>query len=344
MFIIIMVAMLVNNIDLMQQVLVVAEIGNNHEGSFILAEELIGRAAEAGVQAVKFQTFLPEHYVWRRDAARLARLHKFALSPEQFERLAKTADRLGLLFFSTPFDLGSAEALNRFCPIFKIASGDNNFLPLIERIASFRKPILLSTGLAALSDLERAHGTIKRIWEEGGYHGEVVLLHCVASYPAPAEEANLLAIRSLAEQFGCIVGYSDHTLGIDAAVLSVALGARVIEKHFTLDKNYSEFRDHQLSADPLEMAELVRRVKEAATFLGDGRKKLQASEEVNRVALRRSIAASCDLPAGTTLRLEHLTWVRPGSGIPPGREATVLGRTLQRTLLKGDILQLEDLA
>jgi N,N'-diacetyllegionaminate synthase len=343
-FFIIMALMVTDRIELTRDVLVVAEIGNNHEGSFTLAEEMVGRAAETGVQAVKFQTFIPEHYVYRQDATRLERLRKFALSAEQLESLAKTSAQLGLLFFSTPFDLTSADILNRFCPIFKIASGDNDFLPLIERIASFRKPILLSTGLAGLADLERAHSTIVRIWDAHGYDGQLIMLHCVASYPAPAEEANLLAIQTLAHRFGGPVGYSDHTLGIDAAVLSVALGARVIEKHFTLDKNYSEFRDHRLSADPLEMSELVRRVKIAAKLLGDGQKTPQPSEKLNLVAMRRSIAASCDLSAGTTLRAEHLTWVRPGSGVPPGNEASVLGRTLQRSLRQGELLELGDLA
>ncbi len=336
--------MKLGHVDLTREVLVVAEIGNNHEGSFALAEEMIGRAAAAGAQAVKFQTFVPEHYVSRQDAARLDRLRKFAFTSQQFESLANTSKRLGLLFFSTPFDLASADVLNRFCPIFKVASGDNDFLSLIERVASFRKPILLSTGLANITDLERAHSVILRSWEKAGHAGELVLLHCVASYPAPVEEANLLAIRTLAQHFGGLVGYSDHTLGIDAAVLSVALGARVIEKHFTLDKNYSDFRDHQLSADPREMEELVHRVRMAAKLLGDGRKTAQPSEEGNRVGLRRSIAAGCDLSAGTTLRAEHLTWVRPGSGIPPGDEATVLGRTLQRPLRQGELLNPADLA
>src|SRR5579871_2715448 len=222
--------MLIGNIDLSRDVLVVAEIGNNHEGSFTRAKELIAAAAETGAQAVKFQTFLPEHYVTRHDTARLARLRRFALSFEQFAELAKIAAGHGLLFFSTPFDLASADALDKFCPIFKIASGDNDFLPLIERVASFKKPILLSTGLADLSDVERARGAAARVWSELGYEGNMALLHCVSSYPTPPMEANLRAIRTLAERFGCIVGYSDHTLGIDAATLSLALGARVIEK------------------------------------------------------------------------------------------------------------------
>jgi N,N'-diacetyllegionaminate synthase len=336
--------MLIGNVDLSRDVLVVAEIGNNHEGSYALAEEMIGRAAAAGAQAVKFQTFRPEHYVSRQDAARLERLRRFAFSFDQFAGLAKVAARCGVVFLSTPFDLASADALDHLCPAIKISSGDNTFVPLLERVASFRKPILLSTGLANLSDLERARSAITGVWDELGHSGDLILLHCVSSYPTPPAEANLGAIRTLTERFGGIVGYSDHTLGISAAVLSIALGARVIEKHFTLDKNYSEFRDHQISADPAELADLVQQVRLAAEFMGHGRKTAQPSEDLNRGAMRRSIAAGVDLPAGTVLRWEHLTWVRPGGGFPPGTEARVLGRTLARALAQGEVFRPDDLA
>jgi N,N'-diacetyllegionaminate synthase len=336
--------MLIGPVDLDREVLVVAEIGNNHEGSFARAEEMIGRAAEAGAQAVKFQTFLPEHYVSRQDKDRLDRLRKFALSFEQFGRLAETAKQLGLIFLSTPFDLCSADALDPLCPAIKIASGDNTFIPLLEHVGSFKKPILLSTGLADLADIEQARATIMRVWEGLSFSGEIVLMHCVSSYPTPPEEANLGAIRTLAERFKGVVGYSDHTLGVRAAVLSVALGARVIEKHFTLDKNLSAFRDHQLSAAPAEFAELVDGVREANEFLGDGRKVAQRSEDANRVAMRRSIAAGVDIPAGTTLQPQHLTWVRPGGGFEPGRENLVLGRAVKRAIAQGEILRAEDLA
>ena len=332
--------MLIGKTDLSRDIMVVAEIGNNHEGNYTLAEELIGRAAEAGVQAVKFQTFVPEQYVSRRDVERLARLRRFALSAAQFASLAKLASRSGLEFFSTPFDLESAEALNEFCPVFKIASGDNTFTPLIQKVASFKKPILLSSGLAELSDIEKVRATIFKIWHQENYKGDVALLHCVSSYPTPKAEANLAAIKTLLEKFGGTVGYSDHTLGIEAAVLSVALGARIIEKHFTIDKQYSDFRDHQLSADPVEMKELVRRVKEAQQLLGSGEKTAQPSEEVNRVALRRSIAAKNALAKGTVLRWEHLTWVRPGNGIPPGNENQLIGRTLAVAVAEGELLSL----
>ena len=171
-----------------------------------------------------------------------------------------------------------------------------------------------------------------------------MLLHCVSSYPTPTDDANLSAIRTLRERFGGTVGYSDHTLGIDAAVLSVALGARIVEKHFTLDKNLSDFRDHQLSADPAEMKELVTQVRLANKLIGDGKKSTRPSEEQSRMAMRRSIAAGSDLPAGTVLRLEHLTWVRPGRGIAPGSENLLLGRVLNRAIRQGELLSAEDVS
>jgi N,N'-diacetyllegionaminate synthase len=336
--------MLIGPVDLDREVLVVAEIGNNHEGSFARAEEMIACAAETGARAVKFQTFVPEHYVSREETARLERLRQFAFTFEQFEKLARFAESKGLIFLSTPFDLASARFLNTLCPAIKISSGDNNFVPLLELVATFNKPVLLSTGLADLSDVEKAHATITKIWNLRSHRSEVVLLHCVSSYPTPIDEANLGAIRTLRERFGGAVGYSDHTLGIDAAVLSVALGARIVEKHFTLDKNLSDFRDHQLSADPAELKELVMRVSVANKLIGDGKKRARPSEEQSRIDMRRSIAAGVDLAAGTVLRLEHLTWVRPGRGIAPGDENLLLGRVLKRALRQGELLSAQDVS
>jgi N,N'-diacetyllegionaminate synthase len=337
--------MKIGQVDLRQRVCIVAEIGNNHEGSYGLAEEMIGRAAEAGADVVKFQTFIPEHYVSCDQAERLQRLRKFAFSSEQFENLAKFANTRGLEFFSTPFDLISADALSKFSPAIKISSGDNNFFPLLERVASFRKPIVLSTGLAGLSDVDEARNRIKAVWSSLSHSGELALLHCVSSYPTPPEAANLAAIRTLADKFtDCTIGYSDHTLGIEAAMLSVGLGARLIEKHFTLRKDFSDFRDHQLSADPAEMKELVSQVRQAEVLLGDGSKRAVAVEEPLRVAIRRSIAAARPLKAGATIHQDDLTWVRPGGGFAPGSEASAIGHKLARDVQQGQILQTSDFA
>jgi sialic acid synthase SpsE len=334
---------LIGGFDTDDRVLVVAEIGNNHEGRCAVAEEMVSRAAEAGADAVKFQTFQTEHYVSPADADRFARLKQFELTRDEFARLAQRARREGVLFLSTPFDRGSAVFLTALVDAFKIASGDNTFFPLIETVAGAGKPILMSCGLATITQLRQAREVVERVWAEDGVVQECAVLHCVSSYPVPPAEANLGAIRHLQREFGGPVGYSDHTMGIDAAVTAVAVGARIVEKHFTLDKHYSDFRDHQLSADPAELRQLVHRIRQVETLLGSGRKEPQPSEEAGQTALRRSVAAARDLPAGTTVTWDDITWLRPGGGIPPGREAMVLGRTLAGPIRQGQPLTLETL-
>jgi len=335
--------MKIGNIDLDHEVLVVAEIGNNHEGSYTLAEELIGLAAEAGVGAVKFQTIIPAELVSSDQTERIKQLERFSLGYEQFERLAEVARREGVLFLSTPFDLESARFLEPLVPAYKIASADNTFFPLIEEVAKTGKPVLLSAGLANLDEITYARDFIFEIWNERGIFQELAILHCVTSYPTPNTDANLLAIVKLGK-LGVTVGYSDHTLAIEAAVISVALGARIIEKHFTLDKNYSDFRDHKLSADPAELALLVRRVKITEKLLGTGEKAITASEMQIKSQLRRSIAARVNLLQGKRLKWEHLCWVRPGQGIPPGNEEEVLGKVLRRSVTRGELILPEDVA
>jgi N,N'-diacetyllegionaminate synthase len=313
--------------DLDRSVFVIAEVGNNHEGSYARAEEMIGRAKEAGADAVKFQTIVPERLVSVGDGARIAQLARFQFSYAQFEGLAATARRAGIIFLSTPFDIESVAALDPLVPAFKVASGDNDFFPLLTAVALTGKPILLSTGLADLAGIAVSKTFIESTWQREGRQGALALLHCVVSYPTLAEDANLLAIRDLAT-LGCRVGYSDHTIGIDAAILSVALGARVIEKHFTLDKNQSDFHDHKLSADPADLAELVRRVRETEILLGAGNKTVRPCENAVRERVRRGIVASRDLASGTVLAPADLSWVRPRSGLAPGQEDRLIGKRL----------------
>jgi sialic acid synthase SpsE len=335
--------MKIGKVDLHSRVFVIAEIGNNHEGNFSVAQEMLARAAETGVDAVKFQTFLAEHYVSGVDAARLERLKRFQLSTEQFAQLAREAQKLGVLFFSTPFDLSSAAFLDTIQPVFKIASGDNNFFPLIDAVSGYSKPMIVSTGFADIPLLERVHARIRANWKSAGIDPGLAFLHCVACYPVPAAQANLGAIRTLRERFpDCVIGYSDHTMGVHVAPNAVAAGARIIEKHFTLDKNYSDFRDHQLSADPADMRQLVESVREVELMMGSGRKLPQECEAASASAVRRSVAAGRDIPAGTTLGLSDLTWVRPGTGVPPGEESALVGGVTRRSLRIGDLILRED--
>jgi Sialic acid synthase len=335
--------MKIGSFDTGEKVFVIAEIGNNHEGSFALAQELVGLAAEAGADAVKFQTFVPE-ILAGADAARLARLRSFLLTREQFALLARQAKDLGILFFSTPFDLGSALFLNDLQPVFKIASGDNTFFPLMDAIAGFAKPLLVSTGLADVALVRRLHDRIQGVWQRAGVNPGLALLHCVASYPTPPEQAALGAIRALRVQFpGAEVGYSDHTLGIQAAPLAVAAGARIIEKHFTIANDHSEFRDHQLSANPEALRRMVQEIRAAETMLGPECKVPQACEAACEAAMRRSIAAARDLKAGTVLTLSDLTWARPGTGLAPGQESLLLGRRLRHDRRLGAQITQDDI-
>jgi sialic acid synthase SpsE len=322
--------------DLDAEVMVIAEIGNNHEGDMGRARELVQSAAQAGAHAVKFQTIVPERLVRRSESARLEQLRRYCLSYEQFAELAQVAAQAKVMFMSTPFDLVSVGHLAPLVPAFKIASSDNNFVALLEAVAETGKPVLLSTGMAALDDVKRSCAVMEAAWASNGVAPGMVLLHCVSAYPAPLESANLLAIRSLERDTGYPVGYSDHTLGIEAAVLSVALGARVIEKHFTLSKTQSSFRDHQLSADPVELAELVRRVKLARAALGDGVKRMMPAEQAVAAAARRSAVARRALPAGHVVAREDLDWLRPAGGVAPDAESVLVGRALNRAVAAGD--------
>lgn len=334
--------MQIGSFDLEREVLVIAEIGNNHEGDVKLAKDLIGIAKEAGAGAVKFQTFIPEKLVTVNDKARIQQLKKFCLSYEDFEILKQIADRENIIFLSTPFDIESARFLNHLVPAVKIASGDNNFFPLIEEVARFGKPIILSTGLMGIDEVKKVMNRIQKIWEEDKINQELALLHSVVCYPTEIRDANLLAIHEL-KKLNVTVGYSDHTLGIEAAVLSVALGARIIEKHFTLSKDYSEFRDHRLSADPKDLKQLVNRVKEAQEMLGGGEKKLFNCEEQNLSKVRRSIVASLNLEKGTLIEWRHLDWVRSAGGLSPGEERKVVGKRLKRFLSFGEPILLTDI-
>ncbi len=320
--------MVIDDFDTDRRVLIVAEIGNNHEGSYALAEELIGLAAQAGADAVKFQTFRTQHYISPCDPQRFEQLKSFELRFEQFERLSRSARDEGVLFLSTPFDIHSAQLLNDIVAAYKISSGDLTFYPLLEVVGETGKPVIVSTGLSTLDEIAAAKQTVQSIWRNRGLEQSIALLHCVSSYPTPAHEVNLAAIRTLKHAFQCTVGYSDHTLGIEASVLAAAVGARIVEKHFTVAKDYSDFRDHQLSADPQEMATLVRRIREVERMVGNGAKIPRTCERDGIRQLRRSVVARRDLLVGTVLGEQDITWMRPGGGVAPGQERILLGRTV----------------
>lgn len=336
--------MKIGNIDTSEKVFIIAEIGNNHEGDFELAKKMIQLAAEAGADAVKFQTIVPESLASCADQNRIAQLKKFQLSYAQFQELARQARQAGVVFLSTPFDLESARFLNQIQPVFKIASGDNAFFPLIDTVAGFNKPIIISTGLCDMEHIQNIYTRVRDVWQNSNSYPGLAFLHCVASYPTPLDQANLGAIHSLKAEFPeTVIGYSDHTLGIDAAIYSVAAGARIVEKHFTLDKNYSGFRDHQLSADPDEFKNMVAGIRNVSQMFGSGQKIPCQCEESTAINIRRSIAASVNLPEGTVLSEQHLTWVRPGTGLQPGCEDQLLEKRTLRSFKPGELITLEDI-
>ena len=330
--------------DLNAKVFIVAEIGVNHEGSFEAAKLLVEKAAEAGVDAVKFQTYLPDEYVTRADRERFERVTRFALSYDQFRQLAEVARSLGLIFFSTPLGAESADALEPFVPVYKISSGDLTYHPLLAHIAAKGKPVALSTGGATVDEIDTAVAVLKEHGSHRPLKEWLLLNQCVACYPAPPEEVNLNAIGFLRERYGVLVGYSDHTLNNAMCLAAVALGARWIEKHFTDRKTDRAFHDHALSAEPGEMAQLVRDIREIEAALGPGGKSRTRCEETTLPRLRRGLAVRRDMRAGETITEDDITWLRPMSEFPVGTEDRVIGRMLAKDVPAGHLIRPDDLA
>lgn len=337
--------MRLGSIDTSERVLVIAEIGNNHEGNADVAERLVREAAAADADAVKFQVFRTRYFVSAADPARFARLSSFELPFDTFAALGRLARSLGLLVIATPLDLESARFLAAEVDALKIASADNDFYPLLQFLGETGKPLIASAGLADIEQMARAKQAIETAWDTTNIpvaERQLAILHCVTSYPTPPAEVHLAAMDLLAQTLGCTIGYSDHTLGTEACIAAVAAGARIIEKHFTLDKAFSDFRDHQLSSDPTELRELVAAIRRTEVLRGRRAKVMQPSEAVHADAVRRSIVAAADLPAGHRIVATDLTWLRPGTGLRPGNEARLVGRTLKRSVTFGEPIAVLD--
>ena len=315
-----------------QPVFIVAEAGINHNRSLEQAKELVKRAKESGADAVKFQTFKAESLC--RQGSKVFELFKsLELSRDEWARIAETAQSSGIIFFSTPFDEESTELLDSLgVPAFKVASGDLTFLPFLKYIARRGKPIVLSTGMSTLSEIDEALNTI---YSEGNKN--VVLLHCVSSYPASIKDVNLKAINTLEQVFKLPVGFSDHTVGAVISIAAVSLGAKVIEKHFTLDKSLPG-PDHKLSLDPDEFKEMVANIRIVEQALGDGVKAPRESEAEGIRAWRRSLTAKVYIPAGTTITQDMLKTARPATGIEPKFINIVIGRTAKEHIQEDEAL------
>lgn len=335
-----------------ESVVIIAEAGVNHNGDVEVARRLVDVAASAGVDAVKFQAFRadliasPGTPKARYQAettgggeSQIEMLRRLQLPPEGLAAVRDQCAKRGVLFLCTPFDRPCGDLLEQLgVAAFKIASGEVTNLPFLAHIARKRKPILLSTGMCYLKEVEEAVRTVR----EAG-NDQIVLLHCVTQYPADPAEANLRAMQVMREAFGIPVGFSDHTLGDAVTLAAVALGACVVEKHFTLDRNLPG-PDHKASLEPEELRALVRRIRTVERALGDGRKAPTPSEAENRSVVRRSLAAAADLKAGTILTPDTIEMLRPGTGISPTRLSEVVGRKLARGVAAGHLLSWDDLA
>tara|TARA_Y100000588_G_scaffold390032_1_gene494359 strand:+ start:720 stop:1739 length:1020 start_codon:yes stop_codon:yes gene_type:complete len=333
----------IGNLDSSKKVIIVAEIGNNHEGCFQLAKKLVDKAAETGVDAVKFQTFQTKTFVAPSQADRYQRMLGFELAQEQFAELAERAQSNGLKFISSPLDLPSAAFLSHIADAIKIASGDNTFYPLIKFVAGTKKPVIISTGFSDQAKIDATVSLFRMTRKSSKPTNDFALLHCVSAYPVEIADANLGAIAALSRKYGCnsTIGYSDHTLGITAATLAVAGGARIIEKHFTIDRHHSHFRDHQLSADPKMMKELVKNIRESETYLGSGIIGPRQIEIDTELPVRRSIAASNNLVEGHKVTKDDIMWIRPGHGYAPGQEKKVVGKKLKTSIQMGELFSKE---
>src|ERR1041385_598944 len=329
-----------------QPVFVIAEAGVNHNGDLKLARALIDVAVEAGADAVKFQTFRADRLVTPEapkaeyqlettgdSESQLEMLRRLELSAGAHRELQSYCHERGIIFLSTPFDEEAVDLLDELgVPAFKISSGDLTNSPLLEYLASKGKPVILSTGMSELSELIEAVSVLNTAGCENPG-----LLHCVSNYPAQAAEVNLRAMQTMRSAFDVPVGFLDHTEGIDIALAAVALGACVIEKHFTLDRTLPG-PDHRASLEPAELRELVRSIRTVESALGSGRKVPAPSEIETAKVARRSLVAARDIPAGITWQRDMVVIRRPGTGMSPAMLDTLLGRRAVRDVAAGTLL------
>ena len=307
---------------------VIAEGGLNHNGDINIAKKLIDSAKECGVNAIKFQTYKTENFV--RETNQYFDVFKNAeLNFEQFEELKNYSKSIGLTFFSTPFDIESAEFLNQLeIPCFKIASSDLTNLPLITKIAKMQKPMIISSGLSTMNEINDA---VNCCLFEG--NNQIALLHCVANYPAQPNEVNMNVINTLKKTFGFPIGYSDNGESSLVDIVAVSMGANIIEKHFTLDKKMSG-PDHGFSIDPNGLKSLISQIHEIDQMKGDGIKIPQFSEIKNRLTIRKSITAKRDLQQGEKIQEGDISIKRPADGIEPKYLTMILGKTINTNIKK----------
>ena len=330
--------------------LIIAEAGVNHNGDLALAKKLVASAATAGADLVKFQSFITSKSIARHAPkaqyqkvstnpaeSQFDMVRKLELSRVNHEELIEECRRCGIGFFSTAFDTESFDMLSELgLDHVKIPSGEITNLPLLRHIGNCGKPVILSTGMATLGDIESA---IEVLEQAGTPRANMTVLHCTTEYPTPMNEVNLRAMQSIHTAFGVAVGYSDHTPGIEVAIAAVAMGATVIEKHFTLDRNLPG-PDHKASLEPEELKAMVVAIRNIENALGDGIKRLTPSEARNKLIARKSLVAAQSMQAGEDFSSKNITTKRPGTGISPMRWDEIMGRTAPRDFAQDELIEL----
>lgn len=331
----------------MSKVLVIAEAGVNHNGDIRIAKQLIDEAQKCGADIVKFQTFIPRELASKHarmaeyqkenlgiEESQLAMLEKLALKWEEYEELAQYCKGVGIQFLSTPFDIDSVHFLDKLQDIWKIPSGEITNYPYLIEIAKTGKSVILSTGMSTLEEVDVAVDVLK---QNGS--GKIVLLHCTTSYPTLMQDVNLRAMLTMKEHCGLSVGYSDHTKGIEVPIAAVALGAEVIEKHFTLDRSLSG-PDHKASLEPHELKSMIDGIRLIERALGSTEKKPSEIELKNRSIARKSIVAKKKIKAGEKLDADNITTKRPGTGISPMKWNDVLGTKAIRDFEEDELIEI----
>lgn len=309
---------------------IVAEIGLNHNGDVEFGKKIIAAAKEAGADAVKFQAYVAEKLVSESTNKKMFEFMKpYELSESQFVELKKTADSLGIDFFASAFDAGSADMLQRMdIPCFKVASGELTNLPLLKHIASKKKPVILSIGFASMGEIQAALKALKGV--------KVILLHCVAEYPAQLNRLNLKKIPLLKKEFSVTVGFSDHSQGIVAPLAAVALGAKVIEKHFTIHKNLAG-ADHMMSTDPIEFEQMVKGIRDVEKTLAKSKSFIAENNE-RRIECRKGLYAAEEISPNETIAENKIVLLRPAIGIKPKEFYKVVGKKAKVRIAKGEVL------
>ena len=333
----------------MNKTLIIAEAGVNHNGDFLIAEKLIEEAYYAGADIIKFQTFNTEKIVTKNAPkanyqlkdnnevkTQQEMLKKLELNNKQHELLIAHCKKFNIEFLSTGFDDESIEMLEKFkFKRHKIPSGEITNYPLLKKIGSYKKEIILSTGMANLSEIEEA---IKTLEEAGTNRSKITVLQCTSEYPAPFNEVNLNAMNTISKAFKVDVGYSDHTEGIFVSIAAVALGARIIEKHLTIDKGMKG-PDHSASIEPMQFKTMVNQIRAIELALGDGIKRPSLSEKKNMEVVRKSICAAANIKKGDIFTNENLTTKRPGYGISPMRINEFIGKKSKKDLSKDEFIE-----